>query len=767
MAQIPLGLTLYGSPLVLFILYAVYMFLLIVSYFILEFHRGRHQSSATVTTDTGYDYHTQSSEKTDKKGGLFGKAAKVGLGIFAAKKAKNAYDRHENRDVNEINTHRNEYRGTGRYERGYNEEEDEESYVVDNRRNVERQRSPTRQSPSAKTGLLAGLLASGGKKKNKTAVNRPSSPTSKKPGLFGGLLGRRKRNVDLSMGASPKKVRRQSGTSEGWFNRRRSDRQNRRSVTDLSTGYDSDYESTNVTRNDRNGRYHHHRHSQGHSGAAAAAAGAAAAGGLAAAHHHRRRDVSPSEDSYLYSEVDRSNIGGHGNLQPPPAAQNVGRLNNNSRLPPSTLATSMTRTTDDDQSRFTASGYTNTVSGVRTDLPNPNTKPQTVRQVNPSPNIPVTNPNFYQMPEPSRLVDSAAQVSTANLPPPPGGPPLVPIPAPPVQYDANRPSSYRLQRSGSSSGRPSFNNINTSNNNASAYASTAAGLGVNTRNQNDNLSESDLSFNEPRRHGGMVSAATAAALLKNSHVENRALNTQNNSNNIPLHQPVVATVTNTTLQDPALLSPVQASTSRSYRIPQTVTSSDETNTYNNTAGPSSHLSSAGDSTSGYLPQASLQVRIKKEEGGRTVTTIKRMPGREERTSVDGSTPTSPNITVIPGGRTSTNLNNVNTSSRNRSNSRHHHNRGASRDSDVVHVREEKRRSESSGGGGRRGTGASGSVGVMSGDDVAVGNERWKRNERREEQEEDEMRREREERRDRRQRRRESAGYEPDQQPQFT
>lgn len=753
MAQIPLGLTLYGSPLVLFILYAIYMFLLIISYFILEFHRGRHQSSATVTTDTGYDYHTQSSEKTEKKSGVFGKAAKVGLGIFAAKKAKNAYDRHENRDVNEINTNRNEYhRGTGRYERGYNEDEDEESYV-DNRRDVERQRSPTRQSPSAKTGLLAGLLASGGRKKNKTSTNRPNSPTNQKSGLFGGLLGRRKRNVDLSMGASPKKARRQSGTGEGWFNRRRNDRQNRRSVTDLSTGYDSDYESTNVTRNEANDRYHHHRHSRGHSGAEAAAVGAAAAGGLAAAHHHRRRDVSPSEDSYLYSEVDRSHIGAHGNLQPPPAAQNGGRMNNNSRLPPSTLATSMTRTTDDDQSRFTASGYTNTNSGVRTDLPNPSTKPQTVRQVNPSPNIPVTNPNFYQMPEPvvPRLVDSAAQVSTINLsPPPPGGPPLIPIPLPPAQYDANRPSSYRLQRSGSSSGRPSATNMNVQNNNAGAYASTAAGLGPNTRNMNDNLSESDLSFNEPRRHGGMVSAAAAAALLKNSHVENRALNSQNN--NVPLHQPVVATVTNTTIPDPALLSPAQASGSRSYRIPQTVTSSDETNTYynNNTAGPSSHMSSA-DSTSGYLPQASLQVRIKKEEGGRTVTTIKRMPGREERTSVDGSAPTSPNITVIPGGRTTAPLTgNINTTTRNRSSSRHQ--RGASRDSaDVVHVREEKRRSESS---GRRG--------VLSGDDT--GNERWKRNERREEAEEEEMRREREDRRERRRRRRESAGLEMDQQP---
>lgn len=55
LAQIPLGLTLYGSPAVLFVLYALAAFALFVAYFVLTYARGRRM---------GYDYDSQRSYGT-------------------------------------------------------------------------------------------------------------------------------------------------------------------------------------------------------------------------------------------------------------------------------------------------------------------------------------------------------------------------------------------------------------------------------------------------------------------------------------------------------------------------------------------------------------------------------------------------------------------------------------------------------------------------------------------------------------------------------
>lgn len=57
LAQIPLGLTLYGSPVALFVLYALAVFALLVIYFILTYVQGRRQGS---DYDSRYSYGTGS-----------------------------------------------------------------------------------------------------------------------------------------------------------------------------------------------------------------------------------------------------------------------------------------------------------------------------------------------------------------------------------------------------------------------------------------------------------------------------------------------------------------------------------------------------------------------------------------------------------------------------------------------------------------------------------------------------------------------------------
>lgn len=102
LAQIPLGLTLYGSPVVLFVLYALVVFVLLLIYFIFTYMRDRRDSS---DYDSRYSYGSGSvvedRRRRSRTGDIIkGGAAGVGIAALANKlrnrsKSRDRYDRPE------------------------------------------------------------------------------------------------------------------------------------------------------------------------------------------------------------------------------------------------------------------------------------------------------------------------------------------------------------------------------------------------------------------------------------------------------------------------------------------------------------------------------------------------------------------------------------------------------------------------------------------------------------------------------------------------
>lgn len=84
--QVALGLTLYGSPLSLFILYAITVFILVLAYFILDFQRGQELRSGESHTSYGVGTETVQTEKPGRRFGL-GKTLLAGgaLGALAGR----------------------------------------------------------------------------------------------------------------------------------------------------------------------------------------------------------------------------------------------------------------------------------------------------------------------------------------------------------------------------------------------------------------------------------------------------------------------------------------------------------------------------------------------------------------------------------------------------------------------------------------------------------------------------------------------------------
>ena len=80
LAQIPLGLTLYGSPVSLFVLYALAAFALLVIYFILAYRAERHSGS---DYDSRYDYGTGSVVDDRRRRNSGGRTGNVLKGLLA------------------------------------------------------------------------------------------------------------------------------------------------------------------------------------------------------------------------------------------------------------------------------------------------------------------------------------------------------------------------------------------------------------------------------------------------------------------------------------------------------------------------------------------------------------------------------------------------------------------------------------------------------------------------------------------------------------
>jgi hypothetical protein len=85
--QVPLGLTLYGSPKYTFILYALWMAFLVLLFFILDYREGGHEGRGRYH---GGDDHVFDSPKKEKKsGGWLAPAAAAAAGLFLLKRKKN------------------------------------------------------------------------------------------------------------------------------------------------------------------------------------------------------------------------------------------------------------------------------------------------------------------------------------------------------------------------------------------------------------------------------------------------------------------------------------------------------------------------------------------------------------------------------------------------------------------------------------------------------------------------------------------------------
>ena len=101
--QIPLGLTLYGSPQYLFILYTIAAFVLVVAYFILSW---LHQRRLSRDYDTGGSYHAGQDEvideRRDRRSSGLGKVAAAGLGaagLAALWRRRSSRNRRDDNDV--------------------------------------------------------------------------------------------------------------------------------------------------------------------------------------------------------------------------------------------------------------------------------------------------------------------------------------------------------------------------------------------------------------------------------------------------------------------------------------------------------------------------------------------------------------------------------------------------------------------------------------------------------------------------------------------
>jgi hypothetical protein len=151
--QIPLGLTLYGSPEFTFILYAVWMAFLLVAYFILSY---RHQKYRDQLLDAGgrseytrrrYD----ESERREKSGGGWLGPLAAGAGILALLKRKKNKDERERSRSRARSQSRSRVPEVLPSRRGSASYFDEEEYSE--------KRSEKRKSGGFMTGLLGALGA--------------------------------------------------------------------------------------------------------------------------------------------------------------------------------------------------------------------------------------------------------------------------------------------------------------------------------------------------------------------------------------------------------------------------------------------------------------------------------------------------------------------------------------------------------------------------------------------------------------------------------
>lgn len=123
LAQIPLGLTLYGSPVALFVLYSLVVFTLFLLYFILSYNRERRGGS-----EYGSQYSYDSRDVVENRrrrssgtGGLF-KAAAAGVGLAAIANRLRTRSRSRKRDSEVVGSRAGSRRGSRRHSGSFVEE---------------------------------------------------------------------------------------------------------------------------------------------------------------------------------------------------------------------------------------------------------------------------------------------------------------------------------------------------------------------------------------------------------------------------------------------------------------------------------------------------------------------------------------------------------------------------------------------------------------------------------------------------------------------
>lgn len=151
-AQIPLGLTLYGSPVALFVLYTLAVFALFLLYFILSYNRERRGGSEY---GSQYSYESENvvndRRRRSGSGGLF-KAAAAGIGLAAITNRLRTRSRSRGDNPEVVGSRVGSRRGSRRHSGSFVEEKYSE-YGRDDRREGEGWRDRL-----FKVGVIAGAI---------------------------------------------------------------------------------------------------------------------------------------------------------------------------------------------------------------------------------------------------------------------------------------------------------------------------------------------------------------------------------------------------------------------------------------------------------------------------------------------------------------------------------------------------------------------------------------------------------------------------------
>ncbi|KAF1831834.1 hypothetical protein BDW02DRAFT_571649 [Decorospora gaudefroyi] len=179
-AQVPLGLTLYGSPKVLFILFAVWAFILLVIYFVLSYRNQPEMNfddRSTYITDTSVGTRRSRRSKGHKVGKL-ATAGAAGAGLAALASRRHSRSRSRSRRDETVLSSRPDSRSRRDSRSRVNESEFTDSYVSDEKYAGDRKKGGTWKDRLLGAGAAAGGIFAARKLFNRKQKHPPTETGS-------------------------------------------------------------------------------------------------------------------------------------------------------------------------------------------------------------------------------------------------------------------------------------------------------------------------------------------------------------------------------------------------------------------------------------------------------------------------------------------------------------------------------------------------------------------------------------------------------------